>query len=278
MGSGNHADDASGNTEGGPVIDGRREPRRADRAPAELDGPRGRRALLASSWAVSCGQGRASSRTSSRISVSRPPLREALRVLEQEGLVQASPPRGTIVTPVSLHDVFEVFSLREELERIAVLRAVPVRDATRLDRVRAAAMAALDEAASARDPAAVTRAGFAFHLSVIGLAGHGRLEVAYRSLSLQMQLCMGLNRRARAGQETLDEDAERHSRILVAIELGEPAVVQDELLHHGDLSFLDGVRHLPSSPQAEQWLAELVARGRWSSTGPTTSDDPEETA
>lgn len=213
-----------------------------------------------------------------QLGVSRPPLREALRVLEQEGLVRPSPPRGTVVTPVSLHDVFEVFSLREELERIAVERGVPARDPERLARVRAA-MTDLDAAAAAQDAAGVTRCGFAFHLSVIGLAGNGRLEAAYRALSLQMQLCMGLNRRARASQETLSEDAERHRRVLDAVEAGATATVQHELLHHGDLSFLDGVRHLPSSPQADAWLADLVTRGRWSPTSTTRSaTGPEEPA
>jgi DNA-binding GntR family transcriptional regulator len=214
-----------------------------------------------------------------QLGVSRPPLREALRVLEQEGLVRPSSPRGTIVTPVSLHDVFEVFSLREELERIAVTSGVPAQDPERLDRVRAA-MADLDAAASAQNAAGVTRSGFAFHLSVIGLAGNSRLEAAYRALSLQMQLCMGLNRRARAREETLAEDAGRHRRILFAVEAGDAARVQDELLHHGDLSFLDGVRHLPGSPEADAWLAGLVARGRWSPTETTIRSpaDPEEPA
>lgn len=205
-----------------------------------------------------------------QLGVSRPPLREALRVLEQEGLVRTSPHRGTVVTPVSLHDVFEVFSLREELERIAVERGVPARDPARLDRVRAA-MSDLDAAAAAQDAAGVTRCGFAFHLSVIGLAGNGRLEAAYRALSLQMQLCMGLNRRARAGQETLSGDADRHRSILAAVEAGAVAAVQDELLHHGDLSFLDGVRDLPSSPEADAWLTDLVSRGRWTPAAATRS-------
>ena len=200
-----------------------------------------------------------------RLGVSRPPLREALRVLEQEGLVRAAPPRGTIVTPVSLHDVYEVFSLREELELVAVRRGVPACDPgwpARLERVRAA-QRALDQAAAAGDAGAVTELGFAFHLSVVGLAGHGRLEEAYRSLSLQMRLCMALNRRARSREESLLEDAARHRTILEAAERQDVGALEHELLHHGDLSFLDGVRHLPSSPQADAWLDDLVARGRW---------------
>jgi DNA-binding GntR family transcriptional regulator len=206
-----------------------------------------------------------------RLGVSRPPLREALRVLEQEGLVRAVPPRGTIVTPVSMHDVYEIFSLREELERIAVHRGVPAADPGRLARMRAA-QTALDGAAGAGDRAGVTEAGFAFHLSLIGLAGHGRLEDAYRSLSLQMRLCMALNRRARSHQETLLDDAERHRRILDAAERRDADGVLNHLMHHGDLSFLDEMRHLPTSRDAEAWLVDLEARGRWSPSGTGAPD------
>ena len=48
--------------------------------------------------------------------VSRIPVREALLQLENEGLVSITPHRGTTVTPLSLIEIDDVFSLRELLE------------------------------------------------------------------------------------------------------------------------------------------------------------------
>jgi DNA-binding GntR family transcriptional regulator len=193
-----------------------------------------------------------------RLGVSKPPLREALRVLEQEGLVVRSPRRGVVVTPLTLHDVYEICTLRHDLEHLAVDLGVPCHAPERIERCRTA-YAELARVAAEGDAAAVTERGFAFHVAVVGLAGHRRLEEAYRSLALQLHLCMAMNRRARRSHETLAGDARRHLRILELVEAGDPAAVHDELAHHGDRTFLlEAGENFPGgSPESLAWLEQV---------------------
>src|ERR1700712_2718044 len=70
--------------------------------------------------------------------ISRAPLREALRLLAQQGLVEHLPRRGSRVTEWSPTDVLQLFALRHVLERYAVETALPVADpVTALQPVRA---------------------------------------------------------------------------------------------------------------------------------------------
>lgn len=196
-------------------------------------------------------------RITEELGISRPPLREAFRMLEHEGLVHQLPRRGITVTPLTLHDVYEIFTLRREYERLAVRMGIPVSEPTRLERVQTA-FAAMDAAARAGDEATHAECAFAFHLSVIGLSGHGRLEAAYRSLQLQMQLCMAMNRVARADEDIM-QDVARHRRLVDVIESGDPGAVLDELAHHGDRTFLDDIENRLDghSEAALAWLAEV---------------------
>ena len=194
-----------------------------------------------------------------QLGVSRPPLREAMRMLEREGLIQHHVQRGAVVTPLTIHDVYEIFTLRRNLERMAVDLGVPVRDPALLDRCRAA-LTAMEDAAERGDRAAMSECAFEFHLSVIGLSGHRRLEAAYRSLQLQMLLCMALNRQAREQQrETMLEDAARHRRLLERIEAGDPEAVHHELAHHGDRTFLQRLDEVleDGSEVARAWLDRI---------------------
>ena len=65
-------------------------------------------------------------RLTSELGISRTPLREALLMLEQEGLVETIPYKGTFVVDVSKKDVEEIYQVREALEALAVRLATPV--------------------------------------------------------------------------------------------------------------------------------------------------------
>ena len=61
-----------------------------------------------------------------RFSISRAPLREALRSLAQQGLVEHLPRRGARVTTWSDEDIRQLFELRAVLEHYAVTSALPL--------------------------------------------------------------------------------------------------------------------------------------------------------
>jgi DNA-binding GntR family transcriptional regulator len=54
-----------------------------------------------------------------QLRVSRTPVREAIRKLEQEGFVVMVPRRGTYVADISIRDINEVFEIRTALEVLA---------------------------------------------------------------------------------------------------------------------------------------------------------------
>jgi DNA-binding GntR family transcriptional regulator len=125
------------------------------------------------------------------IGVSLIPVREALRILESEGLVTYRPRRGYLVTELDLADFEEIYRLRALLESDAVRRG--------LHRLGKAELEALEEAADdcvqaarADDVAGELQANRRFHFLLFSLAGSSHEErlirllwdatVAYRAL------------------------------------------------------------------------------------------------
>jgi DNA-binding GntR family transcriptional regulator len=56
---------------------------------------------------------------SMRLGISRPPIREAFKVLETEGLVMRKPRRGVFVTEMTRKDVWEAYTLKAALYEMA---------------------------------------------------------------------------------------------------------------------------------------------------------------
>lgn len=171
------------------------------------------------------------------LGISRPPLREAMRILEAQGFIKTEARRGARVVSLSEQDVFEVLTLRAALERLAIELGVPVKDQARLDNVRNA-LAQIEASADANDRSGIVEAGYAFHSAVVALAGHSRLNDAYESLHFQVLLCMKRNLVARDQLEDMHQNAARHRLLLEVIETGDPAKVLQTLATHGERSFL----------------------------------------
>lgn len=118
---------------------------------------------------------------SAAFGVSRVPLREALKVLEAEGLVTYYPHRGYFVTELSAADLYEVYRLRELLETEAL--AIAVQECSQAD-VQAIEdlLESLEEAVAAGDVSSITARNRAFHFAIFDAAGRPRLSRLIRQL------------------------------------------------------------------------------------------------
>ncbi|MEU6663151.1 GntR family transcriptional regulator [Streptomyces sp. NPDC046821] len=104
-----------------------------------------------------------------RYSVSRLPVREALRVLHNEGLVEHLPTRGMVVRTLDERQVGELYDLREVLEVLAAQQASE-RVAQGAECGLAAALQKASEAAGAGDSPGVHAANSVLHQEITALA------------------------------------------------------------------------------------------------------------
>ena len=106
--------------------------------------------------------------------VSRVPLREALKILEGEGLVSHHPHRGYFVMELSVDDLVEVYRLRSLLEAEALRAAVPILGEGDLTEIRSLLLA-VERFSDEADLARLTLANREFHFAIFDKSGMSRL-------------------------------------------------------------------------------------------------------
>lgn len=117
--------------------------------------------------------------------ISRGPVREAIRILEREGLVAVLPRRGAVVTSLSAAELRELFEVRAGLFEIVVRKVVAARPPELLSVMRAG-VARLE--ALAEDPAGGDAYAETTHRLIqisAHFAGNDRLRRMIAALSLQ---------------------------------------------------------------------------------------------
>jgi len=126
----------------------------------------------------------------SSLGVSRNTMREAIRILSQEGLVRRNLHRGVAVSQLSLRDVNEIYQLRRMLELPAVLSARRP-DPDLLKEIRHA-LDQYEEAVRSVDWARAVRHDLHFHTLLIRFHGNKRLDAFYRNMLGELRAGMVL--------------------------------------------------------------------------------------
>jgi DNA-binding GntR family transcriptional regulator len=119
-----------------------------------------------------------------RFGVSRTPLREALKVLASEGMLQLLPRRGAIVANVSPEEVDELFPVMAVLEALAgelVCKRASDADLEQLGAIHDHMMRAY----AIRDEATYLQANRSFHETLVATAGNATLTANYMQILMR---------------------------------------------------------------------------------------------
>jgi DNA-binding GntR family transcriptional regulator len=138
------------------------------------------------SGALPAGERVNETRITRELSLSRSPVREALRILESEGLVTLEPHRGARVRRVSEQDLEEIFDVRLMLESHGVLHHLHRLAPEALMPVRRA----VDDARAALGAGDVERwhqASLRFHDGLVGLASNRHLTRLHEELKTSLR-------------------------------------------------------------------------------------------
>lgn len=166
-----------------------------------------------------------------KIGVSRTPVREALLMLQAEGLVEMVPKRGAHVPAMSGRQIAELMELRGVLERHAASRAL-TSGRVPLESMRAALaeQEALATGASVDAARAFIDWDGRFHQLLIDSAGSELLSTTYAGLRAR-QLRVGLTALFSASDRQHNVCAE-HQAIIDALEVGDEGLVHEKINSH----------------------------------------------
>jgi DNA-binding GntR family transcriptional regulator len=155
-------------------------------------------------------------RLAEQLAVSRGPVRNALHVLEGEGLVRTQPNGRSVVVGFSEADLHDLVSVRLELESSAIRRGVAIRADTAP--IREAFELVLDEGASTQR---LVDLDIDFHRALLDFSGSRFLTQAWLALApvIHTVITIGNRRMAEADpNENFDRILSVHQPLVEAIE------------------------------------------------------------
>jgi DNA-binding GntR family transcriptional regulator len=162
--------------------------------------------------------------------MSRVPLREALKILEAQGIVESAPHRGTRLATFDESRIDEICEARLALERIAMRGAIAAykRDPallTRLDKI----LAQMERAAKHLEWIEISKCDLDFHREITRASGNAIVQKLWDALARHVLIVFGKEIRSERDAKAI---MPQHRKVRDMLAAGEARALDDELEQH----------------------------------------------
>lgn len=163
-----------------------------------------------------------------RMGVSRGPVREAFRMLEEAGLVRTEKNRGVFVRDIPIDEAVEIFDLRAVMDQLVGRQLAERITTAQLKEIRAL-VDGMEEAVKAQDARDYHLLNLKFHDRLVEMAGNRKLTAIYRKLIKELSLFRRLNL---ADSWLLPISVGEHRQIVKAIASGDAEAAGHAMFQH----------------------------------------------
>lgn len=184
------------------------------------------RAILAGEYAP--GSKLIEATLATRMGVSRGPVREAFRMLEEAGLVRTEKNRGVFVRDIPMDEAVEIFDLRAAMDELVGRQLAASITPAQLKEIKGM-VDAMEKAAKAQDAREYHLLNLRFHDRLVEMAGNRKVTAIYRKLIKELSLFRRLNL---AENWLMPVSAGEHRAIVKAIASGDPEAAGRAMFQH----------------------------------------------
>jgi phosphonate utilization transcriptional regulator len=163
-----------------------------------------------------------------KMGVSRGPVREAFRMLEESGLVRTEKNRGVFVRAIPLEEAIEIFDLRAAMEELVGRLLAQTITPAGLKEVRSF-VDRMEKAVKADDANTYHLLNLQFHDRLVEMAGNNKLTAIYRKLIKELSLFRRLNL---AESQLMPASIGEHRLIVKAIAAGDAEAAGKAMYQH----------------------------------------------
>ena len=163
-----------------------------------------------------------------RMGVSRGPVREAFRMLEEAGLVRNEKNRGVFVRDIPIEEAVEIFDLRATMDELVGRKLAKHITPVQLKEIKRL-VDSMEKAVKAEDARGYHLLNLTFHDRLVEMAGNSKLTAIYRKLIKELSLFRRLNL---ADGWLMPISANEHRQIIKAIASGDEEAAGRALFDH----------------------------------------------
>ena len=167
------------------------------------------------------------SRLTEDLGVSRTPVREALRRLEQEHIVELST-RGIVILGVTEKDIQDIYAVRMEIEGMAAARAAEIDNPERLSELKEA-LELQEYYVGRHDAERIRSMDNRFHELLYRMSGSG---VLYDTLLPLHKKAQKFRKASVQNESRAEQSAREHREIFEAVAAHDPAAAAKAMQEH----------------------------------------------